>query len=76
MCMDAVNQTPTPHATVLQIVPALNTGGAERTAVDIAHALDAAGWGSVIASAGGALVQQVPASTHHETLPLDTKNPI
>ncbi len=74
--MDAVNQKPVRRATVLQIVPALHTGGAERTAVDIAHALDAAGWGSVIASEGGALVRDLPPSTRHETLPLDTKNPI
>ncbi len=74
--MNAVNQTPRNRATVLQIVPALHTGGAERTAVDIAHALDAADWGSVIASAGGALVRDLPALTRHETLPLDTKNPL
>ncbi len=74
--MDALNQTTTQRATVLQIVPALHTGGAERTAVDIACALDAAGWGSIIASEGGALVDQLPASTLHQTLPLDTKNPL
>ena len=74
--MDDLNQTTRPRATVLQIVPALHTGGAERTAVDIANALDEAGWGSVIASAGGTLVRDLPHSTRHEVLPLDTKNPI
>ena len=44
---------------VLQIVPRLGSGGAERGTVDIAGALVAAGWASYVASAGGPLERDV-----------------
>lgn len=62
---------------VLQVLPALETGGVERTAVDVAAALAAAGVPSFIASAGGRMVREVErAGATHITLPLEAKNPI
>ena len=45
--------------TILQIVPELNAGGAERTAIDIAAALVRAGARALIASEGGRLVSEL-----------------
>lgn len=62
---------------VLQVLPALEAGGVERTAVDVAAALRAAGVASFVASAGGRLVREVErAGATHVTLPLQAKNPI
>ena len=62
---------------VLQIVPRLGSGGAERGTVDIAGALVAAGWTSYVASAGGPLEREVArAGSTHLTLPLASKNPL
>ena len=63
--------------TVLQIVPALETGGAERTAVDIALRLDREGWGSIVASAGGRMVAELDAAgVRHVALPLVARDPL
>jgi glycosyltransferase involved in cell wall biosynthesis len=62
--------------TVLQVVPSLDLGGAERATVDVAAALAAAGWRSLVASAGGRLVRELErAGARHVELPLDAKNP-
>lgn len=47
--------------TVLQIIPELHTGGAERTTVDIAEALAAAGARALVATEGGRLVAELQA---------------
>jgi glycosyltransferase involved in cell wall biosynthesis len=61
---------------VLQIVPQLSAGGAERGTVDVAAALVAAGWTSYVASAGGPLEREVMrAGSSHLRLPLASKNP-
>lgn len=61
---------------VLQVLPALVTGGVERGTIDIAQALVEAGWGSVVASAGGPMVRELDrAGATHVKLPLDSKNP-
>lgn len=66
-----------PERTVLQLVPALTLGGVERGTLDIAAAIRAAGWRSVVASAGGPLVAELErAGAVHVTLPLDRKNPL
>src|SRR5262249_42267474 len=44
---------------VLQILPDLDSGGAERTTVDIAKALTAAGWGALVASRGGRFAHEL-----------------
>ena len=62
---------------VLQVLPALETGGVERGAVDVAAALAAAGWRALVASSGGALVREVErAGAEHVTLPLARKSPL
>ena len=62
--------------TVLQVLPALQTGGVERGAVDVAAALIAAGWRALVASSGGAMEREVTrAGAEIVTLPLASKNP-
>ena len=47
---------------ILQVVPSLDTGGAERTTIDIARALTAAGWGAPVATSGGRLASELKAT--------------
>ena len=62
---------------VLQIVPRLVSGGAERGTVELAEALVAAGWASYVASGGGPLERDIVRSgAIHLTLPLASKNPL
>lgn len=62
--------------TVLQVLPALEVGGAERGTVDVTAGLTGAGWHAVVASSGGAMTEEVErAGGIHVTLPLDRKNP-
>jgi glycosyltransferase involved in cell wall biosynthesis len=62
--------------TILQILPHLEAGGAERTAVDVAAALVAAGYRAVVASEGGRLVGELlAAGGEHRPFPAATKNP-
>ncbi len=53
--------------TVVQLLPALHAGGVERSTLEIAEALVAAGHASHVVSAGGRLVATLEAagSTHH-----------
>ena len=63
-------------ATVLQVLPALEVGGVERGTVDMTRALTEAGWHAVVASSGGAMVNEIRrCGGVHVTLPLATKNP-
>ena len=60
--------------TVVQLLPALASGGAERSALEIARALVAAGHRSVVISAGGRLVAQLEAEgSRHVTLAIGRK---
>ena len=62
--------------TVMQVLPALRSGGVERGTVDIARALIAAGWKSIVVSAGGPMVHELDrAGATHVTLPVGAKNP-
>jgi glycosyltransferase involved in cell wall biosynthesis len=62
---------------VMQIVPSLVSGGAERGTVDMASALVAAGWTSYVASSGGPLEHDILHSgATHVRLPLASKNPL
>ncbi len=71
---EAVSEARVP--VVLQVLPELEGGGVERGTIDIAIALKEAGWGSVVASAGGAMVGALKRhDIPHETLPLQSKNP-
>ena len=61
--------------TVVQLIPALHSGGAERSALEIARALVQAGHRSVVISAGGRLTEQLLAEgSEHITLDLGRKS--
>ena len=63
--------------TVLQVLPALESGGVERGTVDIARALAGAGWNAVVVSAGGRLVPEIEAAgARHVAFPVGSKNPL
>ncbi|AHX15687.1 glycosyl transferase [Dyella jiangningensis] len=67
--------TPARSLTVVQLIPALQSGGAERSALEIARALVAAGHQSVVISAGGRLVSQLEAEgSRHITLDIGRKS--
>ncbi len=62
---------------VLQVLPALVTGGVERGTVEIAQALTEAGYKAVVASAGGPLVRELTrCGAVHVELPVGSKNPL
>jgi glycosyltransferase involved in cell wall biosynthesis len=62
--------------TILQIIPELEAGGAERTAVDIAAGLVAVGARALVASEGGRLVGELQAKGGvWASFPAATKNP-
>jgi glycosyltransferase involved in cell wall biosynthesis len=66
-----------PLLSVLQVIPALDAGGAERTAVDVAHAVVAAGGKAWIATAGGRLAGEAEkAGAEIVAGPYDAKNPL
>jgi glycosyltransferase involved in cell wall biosynthesis len=66
---------PRPPA-ILQLLPALVSGGVERGTVEIAEAIAGAGFRALVASAGGPLAAEVEqVGGVHLTLPLDTKSP-
>ena len=61
---------------ILQVLPALQGGGVERSAVEITHAIARAGGVPLVASAGGRLVGSVQRfGGEHVTLPLGGKSP-
>ena len=65
-----------PGATILQVLPRLDTGGVERGTVEIAQAVRDAGAKAVVASAGGRLAPLLDRTRgRHVALPLDTKTP-
>ena len=62
--------------TILQVLPELETGGVERTTVDVAEAIVKNGWRAFVASQGGRLVTELEdAGAEHVDLPLKSKNP-
>lgn len=62
--------------TVLQVLPALVSGGVERGTLEIAEALVADGWRALVASAGGPLVEPLERlGARHIALPLGGKSP-
>ena len=62
---------------ILQVLPALDTGGVERGTVEMVQAIVAAGGEALVASAGGRMVAQVErAGGRHFTLSLMTKDPL
>lgn len=74
---DSAPRDPTRPAVVLQVLPALVTGGAERGCVDVALATAQAGAVPLVASSGGPMVRELDrAGIRHITLPLASKNPL
>ena len=62
--------------TILQIVPELDSGGAERAAIDIAEALAGAGARALVATEGGRLISELQAKGGIAIrFPAATKNP-
>jgi len=69
---------PLSGATILQVIPHLAAGGAERTAIEVTEALSAAGAKSLVASKGGRLEAEL-ARAGGELIRIDnlpTKNPL
>ena len=58
---NAAQETPDgPYqGTVLQVLPALVTGGVERGTIDVAIALKAAGFRALVASSGGPMTREL-----------------
>ncbi|MBC7103093.1 MAG: glycosyltransferase family 4 protein [Parvibaculum sp.] len=66
-----------PRPVVLQVVPALETGGAERTTVDVARAVVAAGGRAIVASRGGRMVPELAVcGAEHADMAVHSKNPV
>lgn len=64
-------------ATILQIVPDLDTGGAERSTVEIAAAIVRAGGRAIVATRGGRLASELQAAGGElVSFPAHTKNPL
>jgi glycosyltransferase involved in cell wall biosynthesis len=62
---------------VLQVTPSLDAGGSERTTVDVARAITAAGGKALIATAGGRLVGEAQRAGARVIIgPYDSKNPL
>jgi glycosyltransferase involved in cell wall biosynthesis len=63
--------------TVLQIIPALDTGGAERTTLDVAAAIIAGGGEALVVSEGGRLESELrQTGAELIRLPVASKNPL
>jgi glycosyltransferase involved in cell wall biosynthesis len=62
---------------VLQVLPSLVSGGAERGTIDLAGTLAASGWTAYVASSGGPMEHQLARlGVRHLKLPLASKNPL
>jgi glycosyltransferase involved in cell wall biosynthesis len=68
---------PLAGCTILQIIPELQSGGAERATIDIAAALAAVGARALVASYGGRMVSELQAKGGvWRPFPAKTKNPL
>ncbi len=66
-----------PPLTVVQLLPALHSGGVERSTLEIADALVHAGHRAIVVSAGGRLVARLEASgAEHIALDIGRKSPL
>lgn len=66
---------PARRLAVVQLLPALENGGAERSTLEVARALVVAGHRSVVISAGGRMVRQLEAEgSEHVTLDIGSKS--
>lgn len=68
---------PNKQPVILQVLPELRAGGVERGTIEMAQAIQAAGWQSIVASAGGPMITQLThTGARHIELPLQSKNPL
>lgn len=66
-----------PDFTLLQVVPELETGGAEQTTIDVAHAVVRAGGKALVATRGGRMTTRLEADGGRlAQMPVQTKNPL
>jgi glycosyltransferase involved in cell wall biosynthesis len=66
-----------PDFTLLQVVPELDTGGAEQTTLDVAHAVIAAGGRALVATRGGRMAARLVADgARLAEMPVQSKNPL
>ncbi|MFO0541601.1 MAG: glycosyltransferase family 4 protein [Phenylobacterium sp.] len=66
-----------PNFSLLQVVPELETGGAEQTTIDVARAVVAAGGRALVASRGGRMEAALAAAGGELVrLPMQSKNPL
>jgi len=66
---------PGPRRTIVQLLPALDAGGVERSTLEIADALVRAGHRAIVVSAGGRLVPRLTAvGGEHITLDIGRKS--
>jgi glycosyltransferase involved in cell wall biosynthesis len=65
------------HFTLLQVIPDLDTGGAEQTTLDVAGAVVAAGGRAIVASNGGRMVADLQSrGAVWAPMPVQSKNPL
>jgi glycosyltransferase involved in cell wall biosynthesis len=63
--------------TLLQVVPELETGGAEQTTIDVAHAVVRAGGKALVATRGGRMTARLESDgARLKQMPVHTKNPM
>lgn len=66
-----------PDFTLLQVVPELETGGAEQTTIDVARAVIARGGKALVATRGGRMVARLEADGGRlAQMPVQSKNPL
>ena len=66
-----------PDFTLLQVVPELETGGAEQTTIDVAHAVVNAGGRALVATRGGRMTARLEADGGRlAQMPVQSKNPL
>ena len=66
-----------PDFTLLQVVPELETGGAEQTTIDVARAVIDAGGHALVATRGGRMAARLVADgARLAQMPVNTKNPL
>lgn len=74
--MTSPQPTPTRRLTAMQLLPALESGGVERSTLEVADALVRAGHRAIVVSAGGRMVPRLrQLGAEHIELPIGRKSP-
>ena len=75
--MSAIDLPDLSGKTILQVIPDLSAGGAERTTIEVAEAIREAGGWPIVASQGGRLVRDLEElGGLNVSLPVASKNPV